>query len=128
MRETWRGILLMRSFWLSVTVIAGVLLLIGLRVEGSKRTASRGGATAAEVEPRTKVIPGFGEKAEDGEKDGEKAKRAARRNALEQTQQWVEQELRGPVNEKGWSFPQEMLSPETMERLGVLREAKEPTW
>ena len=38
MRETWRRVLLMRSFWLAVIVIAGVLLLVGLRVEGGKRS------------------------------------------------------------------------------------------
>ena len=76
----------MRSFWLSVTVIAGVLLLIGLRVEGSKR-AARNGPVAVVGEPKTTAIVGYGET-----KDG------ARREALRLTQEWVEGELRGQLS------------------------------
>jgi len=106
----------MRSFWLSVTVIAGVLLLVSLRVEGSKRSAKTRAAAAAATEPKTTEIVGYGE-----------TKEGARREALRLTQEWVEGEVRGQLKE-GWSFPQDKLDPRTMEDLAVIdRQPKEPT-
>src|SRR3954464_11131661 len=105
MRETWGRVLRMRSFWLSVTVIAGVLLLVSLRVEGSKRAAVRNRAAeaAAAEEPKATTIVGYCE-----------TKQAAEREALRLTQERVESELRGQLKE-GWTFPQEKLDPNTMD-------------
>lgn len=103
----------MRSFWLSVTVIAAVLLLVSFRVEGGRRSAVKKEA-APPFEPKSEVAFGYGE-----------TKKAARRVALERAQEWIEQEVRGQLK-PDWSFPREKLERDALEEQGIIKEVKEP--
>jgi hypothetical protein len=112
----------MRSFWLAVIVIAGVLLLVGLRVEGGKRHASKKEKEAAEAAAKKEVATttaiGYGE-----------TKSAARASALREAQDWLRRELSEHLKPE-WSFPQQKLDPVVLEEMGVINfaEAKEPVF
>jgi len=115
----------MRTFWLSLLVIAGALLLVGLRVEGSKKVVGKKDNKEREVaaerdrEP-TKLIDGYGE-----------TEGAARANALREAQEYLERELRAQMKPE-WSFPRRLgdesgpLDPDNLEKLGILSEAQAP--
>jgi hypothetical protein len=118
----------MRSFWLSVAVLGGVLLLAGLsgcaaKVHGGRKAQAKQKDAAPEAqqqqraEPKAEVVSGYGETAS-----------AARANALREAQDWLERELRTELK-SGWSVPRKQLEPAYLEKMGVINveKADKPT-
>src|SRR5205809_446599 len=108
MRDAWRRVIEMRSFWLALVVVAGALLLVSLRVEGGKEPPPEKEDAAEQAKPKSELILGYG-----------KTEAAARGSALSLAQEWLERELRAELK-PGWSVPRHVLEPDYLKEKGVI--------
>jgi hypothetical protein len=138
--EAIRRTLAMRSLWLSIAVVAGVLLAAGCADRpappAKRQVAVEDGAgrkTSAKLK-RKKDKEAAPEKAKpeqaprDEQKDEPQSavvtgygetNAAARANALVEVQEWLERELRKDLK-PGWSVPRKLLDPAYLEKMGVI--------